>query len=430
MHMRRWPGGSARRVAATAAMLAGVLAVSAGSASAVPIAATFRVSVSSSSGQANAASGHAILSANGHTVAFNSTATNLSVAADTNRRLDVFVHDSSTGATRRASVSTSGAQANGTSSANALSADGRYVLFTSSARNLVRRDTNGMTDAFVRDLVARTTSRVSLGNDGHQPDGSSRGVALSPSGRFALFVSRSHNLTTSCPTHHRLADELYLRDRRLHTTRLVSIGPGGVNLCSFEFTNAFVMQGGHTVLFGLLAPKSGEEFVDERNMDTRTTTELAGPANFCREDHPSAASADGRFLLVTEGSDCGAGVYRGDLQANTWTLVSQTAGGAAVQSAGGIGVSDDGRYAAFASADPGVVPGDTNGKNDVFVRDVMAATTTRVDLTSTAAQLTHQVVQAALSGDGAVVAFETKDPTVVPGDTNGVFDVFTRGPLH
>jgi hypothetical protein len=44
-------------------------------------------------------------------------------------------------------------------------------------------------------------------------------------------------------------------------------------------------------------------------MDTRTTTELAGPANFCREDSPSAASADGRFLLVTQRSDCGAGVY-------------------------------------------------------------------------------------------------------------------------
>lgn len=419
----RRSGKRARRAVA-AAMLVGVLGLSSGPA----LAATIRVSVSSAGRQANAASGAAVLSGDGGVVAFDSMATNLSLAADTNRRMDVFVHHSLTGATRRASVSTTGAQANGPSSVDALSADGRYVLFTSSATNLVTRDTNGRTDAFVRDLVARTTRRVSLANDGHQPDGASRGLALSPSGRFVLFVSHSPNLSTSCPR--MLSDELYLRDRRLHTTRLVSVGPGGQHLCGWEITNALVAPGGHTVLFGLEGPKSGDEHVDERNMDTRTTTALAGPANFCPEDHPDAASADGRFLLVTQGSDCGAGVYVGDLQMNTWTLVSRTAGGAAVQDADGIGVSNDGRYVAFTSADPGVVPGDTNGATDVFVRDVVAATTTRVDLTSTGGQLTDQIVQATLSTDGAVVAFQTKDRSVVPGDTNGVFDVFTRGPVH
>jgi Tol biopolymer transport system component len=413
-------------------MLVGVVLLSAGQASAAPVAATIRVSVSSSGRQANAASGHSVLSADGQVVAFNSAATNLSVGADTNRRSDVFVHDSSTGATRRASVSTAGAQANGASGVDALSADGRYVLYTSSATNLVRRDTNGKADAFVRDVVAKTTRRVSLGNHGRQSDGSSRGVAFSPSGRFVLFVSRSRNLSTSCPTHRQRSDQLYLRDRRLHTTRLVSIAPGGGSTCSWQITNAYVAQGGHTVLFGLFGGKTGSEFVDERDLDTHTTSRLDGPVNcFISEDHPDAASADGRYLLITEGTDCGgAGVYLGDLQQHTWTLVGRTAGGAPVPDADGVGVSNDGRYAAFISSDAGVVAGDTNATSDVFVRDVMAATTTRVDLTSTAGQLTHQVVQAALSADGAFAAFRTKDPAVVPGDTNAVFDLFTRGPLH
>jgi Tol biopolymer transport system component len=395
------------------------------------VAATIRVSVSSSGREANAASGHPVLSADGQVVAFNSAATNLSVGADTNRRSDVFVHDSSTGATRRASVSTAGAQANGASSVDALSADGRYVLYTSSATNLVRRDTNGNTDVFVRDVVAKTTRRVSLGNHGRQPDGPSRGVAFSPSGRFVLFVSRSRSLSTSCPAHRQLADQLYLRDRRLHTTRLVSIAPGGGSTCSWHITNAYVAPGGNTVLFGLFGGKTGSEFVDERDLDTHTTKGLDGPVNcFTREDHPDAASADDRYLLITEGTDCGAGVYLGDLQQNTWTLVGRTAGGAPVPDAHGVGVSNDGRYAAFISSDAGVVAGDTNATSDVFVRDVMAATTTRVDLTSTAGQLTHQVVQAALSADGAFAAFRTKDPAVVTGDTNAAFDLFTRGPLH
>ena len=133
-----------------------MLAIGAGEASAAPLT-TVRVSVPATGGQANGDSTSAVVSADGTTVAFDSTATNLSLRADTNHARDVFVRNLATGRTRRVSVSSHEQQAAGTSHVIAISRDGRRVLFDSTAPNLVPGDTNGQRDVFVRDLV--------LGND-------------------------------------------------------------------------------------------------------------------------------------------------------------------------------------------------------------------------------------------------------------------------
>ena len=92
------------------------------------------------------------ISADGRFVAFSSDATNL-VPGDTNGTADVFVRDRQTGTTRRVSVGPGGAQGNGDSVDPALSADGRFVAFESDATNLVPGDTNGVDDVFVRTLA-------------------------------------------------------------------------------------------------------------------------------------------------------------------------------------------------------------------------------------------------------------------------------------
>ena len=94
-------------------------------------------------------SGNPAISADGRFVAFESVASNL-VAGDTNRADDVFVRDRLAGVTRRVSVG-AGGQANGSSFSPAISANGRSVAFGSSSSNLVRGDTNGTFDVFVRD---------------------------------------------------------------------------------------------------------------------------------------------------------------------------------------------------------------------------------------------------------------------------------------
>src|SRR6266516_1899006 len=159
-------GGPALVAAAAAAAL---LTLPASGASSAP---TTRVSVATGGGQANGNSIAPAISKDGRYVAFYSDASNL-VAGDTNRARDVFVHDRQTGETTRVSVAQDGAQANGESFAPAISGDGRYVVFSSSASNLVAGDTNNANDIFVRDRVANTTTRASIALAGAEPNAGS-----------------------------------------------------------------------------------------------------------------------------------------------------------------------------------------------------------------------------------------------------------------
>ncbi len=139
-------------------------------------------------------SGAASISATGRYVAFWSEASNL-VAGDTNRVGDVFVRDLVTGSTVRASVSSTEVQGNRASGAERLdiSADGRFVAFTSRATNLVARDTNRSLDIFVRDVVAGTTRRVSVSSTERQARGSSQDASISGDGRYVAFMSEAAN---------------------------------------------------------------------------------------------------------------------------------------------------------------------------------------------------------------------------------------------
>lgn len=131
---------------------------------------TILVSVDSSGAQANADSMSPAISGDGRYVAFISDATNL-VSGDTDGVADIFVHDRQTGATERISIATDGTQANAGSSDVSISADGRVVVFTSSATNLVSGDTNGKTDIFARDRQTGITTRMSVNSSGEQADG-------------------------------------------------------------------------------------------------------------------------------------------------------------------------------------------------------------------------------------------------------------------
>ena len=157
---------------------------------------TERVSVDSTGAQGNDASYSASLSADGRLVAFDSSASNL-VAGDTNRATDVFVRDRSGGTTERVSVDASGTQASGVSHTPLLCADGTVVAFTSDAADLVAGDTNGCSDAFVRNLASGTTIRRSVDSAGVQGDAASRAPSLSSDGQDVAFVSDATNLVAN-----------------------------------------------------------------------------------------------------------------------------------------------------------------------------------------------------------------------------------------
>src|SRR5204862_6499305 len=107
---------------------------------------------------------------------------------------DVFVHDRPSGTTERVSVNSDGAEGDGSSERPTLSADGRYVAFSSSATNLVPGDTNGQSDVFVHDRQTRTTERVSVASAGIEGHGWSDRPAISANGRFVAFVSAAPDL--------------------------------------------------------------------------------------------------------------------------------------------------------------------------------------------------------------------------------------------
>jgi len=186
---------------------------------------TERVSVATGGTQANGASDNdSSLSADGRYVAFASVASNL-VAFDTNGAWDVFVRDRQLGTTGRASLSTSSAQGNGDSHDPSISADGRFVAFESVATNFVVGDTNGSYDVFVRDRLAGTTDRASVGTSGTQGDSASQQPSISADGRFVAFHSAATNLV---PGDTNLAYDIILRDRQDGTSARVSVDSAGV----------------------------------------------------------------------------------------------------------------------------------------------------------------------------------------------------------
>src|SRR5438132_192115 len=179
-------------------------------------ASTKRVSVDSLGAQAIGDSEGPSISADGRFVAFYSSAANL-VGGDTNGVRDVFVRDRKTGKTTRVSVDSHGAQGNGDSDGPSISADGRFVAFLSTAGKLVGGDTNGARDVFVRDRKAGKTRRVSVGPHGAQGKGASFVPSISANGRFVAFSSVASNLVAGDTN---TASDIFVRDRkRRKTTR-------------------------------------------------------------------------------------------------------------------------------------------------------------------------------------------------------------------
>jgi len=222
-----------------------------------------RVSVASDGSQAtDGGSSSPVLSADGRFVAFHSNATNL-VAGDSNGLQDVFVHDLQTGATTRASVASDGTQADSSSYYPRLSADGRYVAFSSDASNLVAGDTNGTFDVFVHDRQTGTTTRVSLASDGTQATGGSSSFpVLSADGRYVGFYSSATNLVAGDTNG---MNDVFVHDRQTGTTNRVSVAYDGSQATGGGSTFLALSGDGRSVAFESLATNLQAEDTNGRS---------------------------------------------------------------------------------------------------------------------------------------------------------------------
>lgn len=329
---------------------------------------TTDISVTPQGTAADGSNNEPALSADGRYVAFASTADNL-VAGDTNGHSDIFVRDLQTGTTVRASVTTAEVQADNDSDQPSISADGRYVAFSSLASNLAAGDTNGHYDVFVRDLQAGTTTRVSVPTTGNSIGGDSFAPSLSADGTTVAFTSNASDMVSNDLNS---ADDVFVRNLQAATTVLVSTSSAGV-------------RGDHAS-FGPVLSANGQFLVFESVSTNLGTGAVSGQEN----------------------------VYRRNLSSGATTQVSvgATGGQLDTDSGGTLGLSADGRYVLFTSlSDHVIATGDTNTLADAFVRDTTAGTTALVSVGSDGSQGDGDSNSDALSSDGSAVLFDSGSST-------------------
>lgn len=185
-----------------------------------------RVSVSSAGAEADAGCLLSSVSDDGRYVCFQSDATNL-VAGDTNGARDVFVRDRQSGETLRMSTDSSGNETlAGTYSSNAKVAGiGPWVLFSSTASNLVAGDTNGVEDLFAKNLETGAIERISVAADGTQANGDSNRFSVSSDGLRVVFECYGSNLVAGDTNGQ---PDVFLKDRSTGALRRVSLAAGGI----------------------------------------------------------------------------------------------------------------------------------------------------------------------------------------------------------
>jgi len=396
-----------------------------------------RVSLGSAWQQGNGDSSRPAVSADGRVVAFYSDADNL-VPGDTNTFRDVFVRDRLTGTTVRASLTSAGGPANGPSSEPVISANGRYVAFWSDANNLVPGDTNAQRDIFVRDLVAGTTTRVSVASNGAQSNGPSDHPVFSDDGRYVAFDSAATNLVAG-DTNGFL--DVFTHDLVTGVTTRVSVSSAGVQ-GNHDSSRPSLSADGRYVAFKSRAANlvTGDTnvfsdiFVRDTvaGVTTRVSVRSNGEEADEDSDHPSI-SDDGRFVAFTS---LAGSIVPGDFNdfldifvhdRTAATTIRVSVSSAGDQSDGDSdypSISADGRFIAFRSVATNLVPADTNLAMDIFLHDRITATTSRMSVNSAGFEANAECDRPDITGDARFVAFRTAADNLVGGDTNGVKDVF------
>ncbi|MBU0511336.1 MAG: calcium-binding protein [Chloroflexi bacterium] len=402
---------------------------------------TTLVSVASDGIQGNDDSEYPAISADGRYVAFHSTASNL-VPDDTNGTYDIFVRDRQTATTTRVSVASDRTQGNGISYSPAISADGRYVAFHSAASTLVIGDANGQADVFVHDTQTNQTSLVSLASGGIQGNSYSMYPAISADGRYVAFHSAASNLVTGDANWH---DDVFVHDTQTNQTTLVSVASDETQGDDGSYNPAISADGRYVVFHSaastlVTGDTNGGFDIFLHDRQTSATSRVSVASDGTQGNYGSggsAISADGRYVAFHSAAsnlvpvDTNGSMYDDifvrDTQTNKTSLVSVSSDGIQGNYASNVpAISADGRYVAFRSYATNLVTGDTNGCDDIFVRDTQTGVTSRVSVASDGTQGDYASPVPAISADGRYVAFESWATNLVLDDINGKWDVFVH----
>jgi Tol biopolymer transport system component len=256
------------------------------------------------------------ISANGRFVIFTSTADDL-VAGDDNDKPDVFERDLATGVTRRVSVASHGGQANGPSSNGSVSGDGRYVTFASTSSDVVGHEKAAAEEVYVHDTASNLTSVISVTGSGKRQNAAvsspfTQVSSISGDGRYVAFDSDATNLAGRTGNGH---TNVYVRDRKLRRTELVSVSSTGA-LGDDDSFSPEISPDGHFVVFDSLADDLAPDAAAGSNVYLRAigqkeTTTVDVTADSRPRDpelgssllQQPVVSANGMFAVFESGAD-------------------------------------------------------------------------------------------------------------------------------
>jgi hypothetical protein len=379
-----------------------------------------RVSVSSSGVQANGSSTDARISDDGRYILFTSNARNL-VPGGTDGTYHQFLHDRLMGTTELISVSSTGVHGNDTSVFGMISSDGRYVYFVSNSVTLTPQDQPSRANILVRDRVAATTEWIATGLI----------ADITPDGRYVLF-NENENVATG-------KRRVYLRDRVTGTTEMVSVPPS--DMPGFEDAiGGTVSADARFVTFAACAPNTHircfQTFVRDRQtgITERLSVGLDGTPRVGGA-WPGQVTDDGRFVLFSSAADDlvvgdnhpGLDLFVHDRSTGRTELVDLGAGGMYPALALEYWrASADGRFVAFSAAERRPRSRGPLPVSQVYLHDRALRTTELVSHTASGTRGNALSVAADVSNDGRVVSFHSEASNLVEGDANGAYDVFVR----
>lgn len=377
------------------------------------------------------------ISADGRWVAFVSAATNL-VSGDTEGYLDVFLRDRETDTVQRVSQTRSGAGGVGDSESPSVSADGRFVVFVSSAPNLVLNDANDARDVFLWDRTSRQVEMISVRTDGRNAgNGVSEVPMVSRDGNLVVFASDASDLVVKDANQVR---DVFVRDRSKRVTERVSVASDGSE--SWDWSDAPTLSAdGSIVAFHSVAPnlvpgdvnQKWDVFLHDRARG-KTEALVAGQSGDDDSLYP-LLSADGRWVAFSSASTNYVGgptqgklvvlVY--DRQDRRITRAGSLAPGVLPQAdTFAFGLSADGRFVSMTSDEPGLAPGGELGFYRTFLFDRLRGFHELVAVSDAGYVADDSSFYGPISADGRFVAFVSNANGLVPGDGNAVGDVFVR----
>lgn len=400
---------------------------------------TFRVSTAVSGEQANEFSHSPTITAAGNRVAFASQASNLG-PDDGNGFLDIYVadldaHTSVLTNMQRVSLAYPLAESRETdddSITPRISADGRWLAYSSLATTIVEADTNGWQDIFLTELDGGATRRVNVSASGAEAWRWGAELSdLSADGRWLAFNTNERYLV---PDDTNMSYDVFLYDAQENTLgRTIS-----------AVHTARVTADGQVLVVEspddrLTSPDSNEArdiylyYVASQGVERITLSPLGEESD--DYSYNPDITADGRYVVYqSRATNLVAGDSNDKQDIFVYDRETQTTERVSVSSAGEQGngdsiaptISDDGRFVVFESAASNLVPLDLNGKKDIFLHDRRLGLTRLVSVSSAGTQGNGDSNQAIIAGDGQRVAFVSEASNLVEGDTNKARDIFVR----